>query len=32
MLHFPDDDALFRSEARYRALFEAIDEGFCMGR
>jgi len=30
MLHFPDDDALFRSEARYRALFEAIDEGFCI--
>lgn len=30
MLHLPDDDALFRSEARYRALFEAIDEGFCI--
>ncbi len=30
MLDLPDDDALFRSEARYRALFEAIDEGFCI--
>jgi PAS domain S-box-containing protein len=30
MLHPQDDDALFRSEARYRALFEAIDEGFCI--
>ena len=30
MLHLPDDDALLRSEARYRALFEAIDEGFCI--
>ncbi len=30
MLHPQDDDALLRSEARYRALFEAIDEGFCI--
>lgn len=25
-----EDDALFRSEARRRALFEAIDDGFCI--
>jgi signal transduction histidine kinase len=25
-----DDDALFRSDARRRALFEAIDDGFCI--